>query len=260
MKPSEIGWTDFSGGFFNFCTGCTQISPGCANCYAKAIYDRFGRDFTPAVHLDKLGRLVSWSNRLQNSSPKRGVGYKPMVFVCDTSDMFHNDFMTGDNRALMAQALLTMYRGFTTVWQILTKRPQNAESLFREYYTHIERIYPSGHVWLGVSAENQKAADERIPILLSIPNVRHFVSIEPMLGPIDISQYLPVDGRRSSRLEWVIVGGESGPKHRPMEEEWGQEIAHRCLLSQVPFFYKQDSARYPGTIAPEPWKVQEWPD
>jgi protein gp37 len=82
-----------------------------------------------------------------------------------------------------------------------------------------------------------------------------------MLGPVDTTQYLgPIDKAHASQLEWVIVGGESGENRRLMKQEWVKEVAEDCCWANVPFFYKQDSARFPGTIASEPWKVQEWPE
>jgi len=89
MKQSAIGWTDFSGGDLNFVTGCTPVSEGCKNCYAKAIYERFGRDFDVTIHPQNIMALRrhDWPKW----SPKRGPGYKPMAFVCDTGDLFHEN-------------------------------------------------------------------------------------------------------------------------------------------------------------------------
>jgi protein gp37 len=184
-----------------------------------------------------------------------------MVFVCDTSDMFHDAFMTRENMHHIYDAMFSMWHEKRVTWQILTKRPEQAKTFF-ETYQHIgEFVDPAPHVWLGVSVENQQTADERIPILLSIPNVRHFMSIEPMLGPINIWEYLDhVNEYHPSQLEWVIVGGESGAQHRPMKEEWAQEIGEECYWANVPFFYKQDSARFPGTCESRLCGCREWPE
>jgi len=257
MKTSAISWTDFSGGFFNFVTGCTQASEGCRNCCAKAMYDRCRLDFTPTVHPEKLARLKRWTS--PEYSPKRGIQHKPMAFVCDTSDMFHDAFMTKENMRYIYDAMMVMMGNRQVTWQILTKRPENAKRFFEMY--NIEQFGRLNHVWLGVSAENQEMADKRIPVLLSIPNVRHFVSIEPMLGPVNIWQYLDhVYEYHPCQLEWAIVGGESGPDHRPMREEWPQEIGEECYWANVPLFYKQDSALYPGTCETRLCSCREWPN
>ena len=116
------------------------------------------------------------------------------------------------------------------IFQILTKRPHITRSYIRKRYSGNA---PPAHIWLGISAERQKEADERIPLLLRTPAVVRFISAEPLLGPIDLSEW--IDG-----LSWIIVGGESGVKHpRPMNPEWARDIRDQCEESGVAFFFKQ---------------------
>jgi protein gp37 len=122
-------------------------------------------------------------------------------------------------------------------WLLLTKRPQNiARMLPRQWLDH-----PRENVWLGTSAESQVWADLRIPRLLSVPAVVHFVSAEPLIGPLDLSRFLGADG-----VNWVIGGGESGPEYRRMEVEWARALISQCRHTGVAYFHKQGSARYPS--------------
>jgi len=267
MKVSAISWTDFSGGNLNFVTGCTPVSVGCQNCYAKAIYDRFDRDFTPTAHLLKLGRL--WDKRFPEHSPKRGAPHKPMAFVCDTGDLFHE----GISDDIVVAAYQTMVFRSDVIWQVLTKRPAR----MREIVVADGRTPPN--IWLGVTAENQKTADERIPLLLSTPAAVRFVSVEPMLEAIDLTEYmescrlycggdemnrcgheLPCKDFVSSSLHWVICGAESGRKRRPFSVEWAEDLAYQCGESGVPFFGKQDSGLRPGVpLLIDGREIKEWP-
>lgn len=263
MKPSTIGWTDYSGGCLNFVTGCTPVSPGCKGCYARRIYERFGRDFSQVqTHPDKLVR--SERTRFPEFSPKRGAPHKPMAFVCDTGDLFHEavpDRFIGD-------AIETMAKRQDVVWQILTKRPQRMQHFFHvwdeAYAAYPDMMaeeygaeYPFPHIWLGVTAENQAMADERIPILLDTPAAVRFVSFEPLLEEIDciaLSRHL-YDG-----IHWCIVGGESGPSRREFSPDWAANIRGLCSLMDTAFFGKQDSAYSPGApLLIDGREVHEWP-
>ena len=105
-------------------------------------------------------------------------------------------------------------------------------------------------VWLGVTAENQRHADERIPVLLDTPAAVRFVSIEPMLGPVNLIRYgLPPDDPGPSRLDWIIHGGETGPGARPMQPEWALDVYRQCKAAGVPFFFKQ----WGSASKPKPW-------
>jgi len=183
MKLSGISWTDFSGQSLNFVVrgstkGDCECSPGCKECYVKALDDRF--HFLPehtTTHPDKLARLAK--KRFPKYSPKRGAPHKPMCFVVDTGDLFHEDvpdkFIWG--------VLGIMEERDDVTWQILTKR---AERMRQVVCLYRNGAFLPQHIWLGVSVENQECADKRIPPLLDTPAAVRFVSVEPMLGAVDL--------------------------------------------------------------------------
>ncbi len=272
MKLSSIGWTDYSGGALNFIHGCTPVSEGCAHCYARAVYERFGLDFAPRFDADKLARLETL--RFPEYSPKRGAPHKPMAFVCDTGDVLHESIPND----VVAQSLDVMAMRHDVTWQILTKRIERMNQILSYMgecwpgdspYNIMSDADPRGappNIWLGVTVENQARADERIPALLATPAAVHFVSIEPCLGPVDLTA-IDCDSILAafswvSRVDWVIVGGESGPNRRPFDALWALDLYAQCKSAGVPFFYKQSGALRPGQEDDLPGigKVKEWPE
>ena len=262
---STISWTDYSGGDANFATGCTPVSEGCARCYARAIYERFGKDFGEVRLNDQaLMRLGHWKPK----PPWKRE--RPMCFVCDTGDLFHDDVPF----EFIGRAMNTFFSKPEIDWQILTKRPARMLEFFGWYgqqsiretgiYAFFDPFGPGAltkgsgiprNIWIGVSVENQARADERIPLLLqSLAEVR-FVSVEPMLERIDLSAYLP-------RLSWVIAGAESGPNRRPFDVAWAGDLYEQCREAGVAFFGKQASGLKPGVPLELPGYgvVQEWPE
>lgn len=213
---TPIEWTDAT---WNPVTGCTKITRGCDNCYAARLTERFrgtpghpfenGFDLT--LRVDRLSQPHSWKR------PRR-------IFVNSISDLFHKDVPVW----FIDRVFETMESANWHVYQVLTKR----SSLMRDYLRH---RYPDGntapgHIWCGVSVEDQ-AATVRIQHLRDAPVPIRFLSIEPLLGPLD---HLDLDG-----ICWVIVGGESGPGARPMKEEWVVRVRDLCERRDVPFFFKQ---------------------
>lgn len=230
--PTKIQWTNET---WNPITGCTKISPGCKNCYAekmaKRLKGRYGYPqedpFRPTFHPEKLTQPFGWK--------------KPrMIFVVSMGDLFHNEVLNG----WLDEIFNTIEKCQQHTFQILTKRPQNLRSYlnFRIDYEGKEFKIPN-NVWLGVTAENQEQAEKRIPILLQIPAAVHFISCEPLLGPIDLTQ-LPLFA--NNPLRWVIVGGESGPNARPMHPDWARSLRDQCQAAGVPFFFKQWGELLPG--------------
>lgn len=237
MSDTKIRWTE---AVWNPVTGCTKVSPGCKHCYAERMAKRLaGRNGYPAaphqfdvtLHPDKLTEPLHWKK------PRR-------VFVNSMSDLFHAQVPD----EFIENVFGTMFISPFHTFQILTKRPQR---MFEFVIAHYERhamtgVYPN--IWLGVSCEDQKTADERIPLLLQTPAAVRFVSAEPLLGPIDLEAYLMkryVSGRATYEsvgnpwLDWLIVGGESGPHARPMDLEWARSLRGQCHATQTPFFFKQ---------------------
>lgn len=240
---SAIEWTDAT---WNPVVGCDQISPGCAHCYAKAIHDRRHKAFLAGGNVlvpqyaqpfevvrpraDRLEVPLHWK------TPRR-------VFVNSMSDLFHEDVpdqFLHDVYAVMEQA-----RQHT--FQVLTKRAARMRDYLAWRYgpdadTPGGRI-PSRHIWHGVSVENQHFADERIPLLLQTPSAMRFISAEPLLGPVDLFEWLLYgnDGARVDygKLDWLIVGGESGPGARPFDLAWARSLVQQCQVAGVPVFVKQ---------------------
>jgi protein gp37 len=227
---TTIEWTDES---WNPVTGCTKVSAGCKNCYAERVFSRvYGGDvmidqdqlrarkrrFTDVqIHPDRLEQPLRWR------APRR-------VFVNPMSDLFHEDVPEDFIDKVFAE----MAFGQRHTFQILTKRPQRmldymATGDRRELvacpvmHALDEIEWPLDNVWLGVSVENQETADERIPLLLQTPAAVRFVSYEPALGPVDFRFDWMPHGQIDSmypRLDWVIVGGESGPRARAGQRVW----------------------------------------
>lgn len=268
MMPTKIEWTDK---VWNPTTGCIKVSPGCYHCYAERMSNRLrGRcgypedyPFRVTLHLDRLEQPFRWKK------PRK-------VFVDSMGDLFHKDVPFEYIAAVFGVMAACPQHTF----QILTKRPDR----MMEFYDLIQEqqhqpglecavqllgfemnLFPEGNgpihckygpapdtpwplpnVWLGVTAENQKIADKRIPLLLQCPAAVHFVSAEPLLENIDFRRHLlDADGLdlaggwpQKNGLGWIIVGGETGPGARPMHPDWVRTIRDDCQAAGVPFFFK----------------------
>lgn len=237
INRSKIGWTDYSGGDLNFVIGCTPISAGCKNCYAKALIEnRQGRDFSKIrVYPEKLERLKTAKFDPGDKPYRRGNGSKPLVFVCDLSDLFHHDIR--DNARFEFFDIVRQRQD--VVWQVLTKRIDNAYEFFNVYYSSL----PS-NLFIGATIENEKQNYNRVSYLELIkkyyPNVITFISAEPLLEEITFTEY------DYKHIDWFIVGGESGNNRRHFDKGWARQIRDDCKKYGVPFFFKQGSHRYPS--------------
>jgi len=267
LRRSGIGWADYSGKDLNFIIGCTKKSEGCANCYGFRWAKRAGRDFREIrTYPQKLGRLwrAKWS---PNGKPyRRGPGSKPVMFPVDLGDLFHERV----EEDFILAALDMMHCRADADWVVLTKWAERMHSVVTYWLEFNELGQIPAHIWLMVTAENQRRADERVPWLLRIPAVVRGVSLEPMLGPIDLCFPEPLTGNEHpylgtdsviDKLDWVIVGAESGPKRRSFEVAWAESIYEQCQAAGVAFFGKQDSGLYPGAplILPGYDEAKEWP-
>lgn len=231
MATTSIEWAD---AVLNAATGCTEVSAGCDHCYARVQAGRlramgqakYANGFAYTEHLHVLGQVASWR------TPRR-------VFVNSMSDFFHEEATW----LFVAAALDTFCAGPQHVFQILTKRPGKMRSWTAKYCDQrgLDDLPP--HLWLGVSAEDQPAADLRIPSLVETRCQTRFLSCEPLLGPIELGPWLePVvlgSGVLPPAVDWVITGGESGPHARPMDPDWARSIRDQCLDAGVAFFFKQ---------------------
>jgi protein gp37 len=218
---SSIEWTDAT---WNPVTGCTKISAGCDNCYAARFSERFRG--VPAHPFEAGFDLTLRPERL--SQPL--VWKRPrMIFVNSMSDLFHKEIPLDYIEAVFD----TMEKADWHIYQVLTKR----SSLLQKFINSRYASEPApAHMWFGVSVENEQATS-RIAHLQKARAAVRFLSIEPLLAPI---------GKLClHKIHWVIVGGESGPRARPMKAEWAIEIRNQCLKARVPFFFKQWGGRSP---------------
>lgn len=214
---SAIEWTDAT---WNPVTGCSKVSPGCANCYAETLSLRFGHSklpWTPAnasenvvLHPERLGLPMTWRD------PR-------LVFVNSMSDLFH-ELVPWD---YIDRVFDVMEQAERHTFQVLTKRPERMKALARP-------VPPN--VWLGTSIENDRWT-VRADHLRETPRAIRFLSCEPLLGPLPSLDLTGID--------WVIVGGESGVGHRPIDPAWVRDLRDRCNEAGVAFFFKQWGGRTP---------------
>ncbi len=258
MGNTTIAWTEAA---WNPVTGCTKTSPGCLNCYAekmakrlKAMGQKKYRDcFKVTTHPASLLEPLRWRK------PRR-------VFVVSMGDLFHEKVPFAFIDKVFAVMALCPQHTF----QVLTKRAERMAEYIGD--DPIRRAYlldrAAGDVWLGVTAENQEYANKRTPHLLECPAAVRFVSLEPLLGPVDLHEAicgaatLTMQEPMESNLDWVIVGGESGPGARPCDIAWILDIVQQCEAAGVACFVKQDYGPKPGMqgrIPDELWAVKKYP-
>ncbi|MBC8478750.1 phage Gp37/Gp68 family protein, partial [bacterium] len=208
---SSIEWTEST---WNPVTGCTKISAGCKHCYAERMARRlqamgqpnYTNGFTVTCHPETLGIPLKWKK-------------SHTVFVNSMGDLFHRNVPA----EFIDKVFATMNRAQRHQFQILTKRTGRLVQL-------ASRLNWTQNIWMGVTVENERHM-QRIHQLRKVPSAVRFISFEPLLGPIPNFDLKGVD--------WVIVGGESGPGARPIKEEWVKHIRNQCLSSKIPFFFKQ---------------------
>lgn len=266
MTKSNIGWTNE---VWNPVTGCSHVSPGCLNCYAETLSLRRGWSKKPWTARNAKANVVLHPDRVRQ--PERW--WRPrLVFVNSMSDLFHE--LVPDS--FIHRCFEVMRDSMRHTFQVLTKRPERMLEYVISHWGKLDG--PPPNIWLGVSVEDQRRADERIPLLLETPAAVRWISAEPLLGPLDLGAYLcdgtPTraqvngpDGDRylrhgASRLDWLVVGGESGPDYRRMDVEWASDAAAQCLLAGVPVFVKQDSGAKPGKQGRLPdrlWSLKQFP-
>lgn len=224
---SAIEWTDAT---WNPVTGCTKVSPGCAHCYAETFAERFrgvaGHPFEQGFDIklwpERLTLPLRWKE------PRR-------IFVNSMSDLFHEAI----SDEFIAKIFEVMTRADQHVFQVLTKRTERMAAWTCGKFSHGggKNLWPP-HIWLGVSVENQRFTS-RIRFLQQTPALIRFLSIEPLLGPVNLA------GSMLEDIHWVIVGGESGPRARPLKPAWVFKIREQCENHKVPFFFKQWGAYNP---------------
>ncbi len=208
---SAIEWTEAT---WNPVTGCSKVSPGCAHCYAETFAERWrGTSDHP---YEQGFDLKLWPERLEQ--PLKWKRSR-VIFVNSMSDLFHEDIPDD----YIGEVFDVMARADHHVFQILTKRHERLAEL-------ASALPWPGNVWMGVTIENRRFV-HRADYLRQVPAAVRFISAEPLLGPLE--------GLELDDIDWLIAGGESGPKHRRVDEGWITELRDRCLEQEVAFFFKQ---------------------
>ncbi len=292
---TSIEWSDAT---WQIVTGCSVLSPGCTNCYAMRLAGTRLRNHASREGLTKATKAGPvWNgevrfNRVWLAQPLE-MRRPRMIFVAAHGDLFHEGVLDEWLDEIFAMVAMSPQHTF----QVLTKRPERMRAYLADRGTPVRvalaaaqiayagesgllqvdvpaarDAFPLPNVWLGVSAEDQRRADERVPILLDTPAAVRWVSAEPMLGPIDFTRiagdigvglhsYDALRGlnihqddgdqaTRVNRLDWIVVGGESGPGARPMHPNWARSIRDQCAEAGVPFLFKQWGAW--GRASPKP--------
>lgn len=274
MAETSIEWCDFT---FNPWEGCSKVSPGCKHCYAEARDRRFhrGEHWGPAgvrrrTSGDNWRKPLAWDRAAVQANVAADLAGKPRpprprVFCASLADVFE------DRPELVpwrAELLDLIARTPFLDWLLLTKRPQNITPLLRSTLAFFEASrrsfcdaaitlrlwldgvgndgtpWPPPNVWLGTTVEDQQRANERIPALLEVPAVVRFLSCEPLLERVDLSPWIDEDTngfrwRAGNAVQWVIIGGESGPGARPLHLEWARDLVRQCRAADVAPFVKQ---------------------
>lgn len=280
-SDSAIEWTDAT---WNPITGCSKVSPGCAHCYAETLaLNRLagkpgypGLPWTPA---NAATNVVLRPERLDQPLRWR----KPrMVFVNSMSDLFHEQVPD----SFIAQVFNVMAEAGQHTFQVLTKRPERMRDLLRSWDGQDDvlngpdfKLWPPSNVWLGTSIENRRYVG-RADLLRETPAAVRFISAEPLLGPLVLDGVAPDPEGGVIRhwkdhkpqfynppldltdIDWLIVGGESGKGHRPIREQWVEDLLRRCREEDTAFFLKQMGGHRPGSALedlPQQLRVRQWP-
>jgi protein gp37 len=250
-----IEWTEET---WNPVTGCSKVSPGCAHCYAETLSLRFGRSVGPWTPANAAENVVLHPERLEQPLRRRKA---TMFFVNSMSDLFH-ELVPFEYLARVFDVMASE-PGERHVFQILTKRPERARDFFEwlwteEAWPHLGdairaagEAWPRPHIWLGVSIENARFT-WRADALRQIPAAVRFISAEPLIGSLQPKRagerWPAVDGRRQldlTAIDWLIAGGESGHRARPMQAQWARELRDACQGNGTAFFFKQWGGRTP---------------
>lgn len=267
-RGTAIEWTDAT---WNPIRGCSRVSEGCRNCYAESVAARFSGDGQPYEGLASFvtigkgteqERVVSqWSGDIRFverhlHDPQQWK--QPLrIFVNSMSDLFH----PGVTGPMLAEIFEVMGKARQHTYQILTKRPERMyEALKAASTPEVARAFEltTGQKWppsnwiFGVSIEDQETANHRLPILARCNAAKRMISYEPAIGPVDFEKALG-DARRAILFDWIIVGGESGHRARPMHPDWARSVRDLCSHLGIPFFFKQW-----GEHSPVPRKDASW--
>lgn len=243
-ENSGIEWTTHT---FNPWIGCTAVSPACDHCYAETLATtRLGVGWGPHAERRRT-KPSTWNQPLAWNRKAEREGRRDRVFCASLADVFDNQVPEQWRADLWEMIAATPHLD----WLLLTKRPQNIGKMLPPAW---KGGWPN--VWLGTTVENQAEADRRIPHLLAAPAAKRFLSMEPLLGRVDLNRishgaemwtdalsglayYGPGSAPIRTRIDWVIAGGESGPKARPSHPDWFRSLRGQCQAAGTAFFFKQ---------------------
>jgi len=226
-KNSKIEWTTHT---FNPWWGCVKMSPACKFCYAESWAKRLGE---PVWGIQAERRFFGdhhWAEPIRWNKNAVESGERPRVFCASMADVFEDR----EDLDLHRERLWKLIEATPALdWLLLTKRPDRVRSC-----TPWGNSWPN-NVWLGTTTENQEWANERLPALADIPAAVRFISAEPLLGPLSLRGW-------TDAIDWVITGGESGPKARPSSPSWFLSLLNECMTADIPFHFKQWGDWGPG--------------
>jgi len=257
-KDSKISWTDHT---FSPWWGCDEVpeDPACSHCYARDFSKRLGHELWGEKAPRKMNGDHYWNDPLRWNRAAAKAGTKAYVFCASMSDILEDRRDLDGGRARLWPLI---EQTENLIWLLLTKRHKNYKTMLPPEWIKNRRP----NVWLGVTAANQVWADERIPELLEVPAVCHWLSAEPLMGPLDLRRWLAPD-----RLRWAVVGGESGHGARRMDAGWARDVLKQCRETGASFHFKQkgtvlaremhckDIAGKDSTEWPLDLQVQEFP-
>ncbi|PTS76547.1 hypothetical protein DBR17_14545 [Sphingomonas sp. HMWF008] len=226
-KNSRIEWTMHT---FNPWWGCVKMSPACKHCYAESWAKRVGQNVWGINSERRFFGDSHWAEPLKWNAAATATGERDRVFCASMADVFEDRSDLDPSR----ERLWKLIEATPALdWLLLTKRPDRVPTC-----TPWSEKWPA-NVWLGTTVENQEWAEKRLPQLAAIPAAVRFISAEPLLGPLDLSAW-------SDSIDWVITGGESGPKARPSSPSWFLELMNQCMAAEIPFHFKQWGDWAPG--------------
>ena len=248
-KDSKISWTDHT---FSPWWGCDEVpnDPACSHCYAREFSKRLGHELWGEKAPRKMNGDHYWNDPIRWNRSAAKAGTKAYVFCASMSDILEDRRDLDEGRARLWPLI---EKTENLIWLLLTKRHKNYKTMLPPEWLK----NPRPNVWLGVTAANQTWADERIPELLEVPAVCHWLSAEPLVASMDLRRWLGPD-----RLRWAVVGGESGHGARRMDAAWARDILQQCRDQGASFHFKQKGvvlAREMGCQDKAGKDSSEWP-
>lgn len=246
-----ISWTDHT---YNPWWGCSRVSPGCQHCYAETFAHRLGLDVWGTTSDRRTFGPKHWNEPRRWNTAAQQAGRPALVFCASMADVFEDRPDLDEPRRQLWDLIADTP---ALRWQLLTKRPENVRRLVPPDWLGYDEIrawshaYPvrrlsrwPAHVWIGTSVEDAQRARERLPHLLEIPAPVRFLSCEPLLGPVadELADHLD---EHPGSIHWIIAGGESGPRHRPLDLDHARDLRDLAAGAGIPFYYKQTGGRTP---------------